>query len=97
MFIFCAVLVVTICGLTALFISMSLGHLVAFLMYFSENEDTKISKFLYKYFGIEKRTRLDVGSYHSAEIQFAFEKINKHGGFILEAFMEALPQSILQV
>merc|ERR1719499_2606690 len=29
--------------------------------------------------------------------KFTAEKFNKHGGFMLEAFMEALPQSILQL
>merc|ERR1719499_3085132 len=29
--------------------------------------------------------------------KFTARKLNKHGGFMLEAFMEALPQSILQL
>ena len=76
---------------------MIFGHLVAFLMYFAENEESKTFKFLHKYFGIKKRTRLPMQKKLSDQAKFAIDKINKHGGFILEAFMEALPQSILQL
>ena len=81
----------------ALSIGMIFGHLVAFLMYFAENEDSKTFIFLNTYFGIKKRTRLPLKSKLSDQAKFAIDKINKHGGFMLEAFMEALPQSILQL
>ena len=89
--------IITICGLVGLSIGMVFGHVVAFLMYFAENEDSKVFKFLNYYFAIKKRTRIPLQEKLSDQTKFAIDKINKHGGFILEAFMEALPQSILQL
>eukprot|EP01084_Bolivina_argentea_P109402 195559_1 len=73
------------------------GHLVAFLMYFGENEKSKFSQWLKHKVGIKKRTNIPLEEHLSEMAKFTIDKINKHGGFILEAFLEALPQSILQL
>ena len=90
-------IIFSIMGSIGLAVSMSLGHLVAFLMYFAEDEESKVCQILNRYFGIVKRTRIPLEDHLSEETKFAIKKINRHGGFILEAFMEALPQSILQL
>ena len=67
-------------ALILLAIAMIFGHLVAFLMYFGENEDSKAFKFLHKWFGIEKRKRFgNLEKHLSPQTKFAIEKINKHG------------------
>ena len=95
--IFMTVIIVGTMATTILAISMSLGHLVAFLMYFAEDKDSRVCKMLRQYCGIVKRSRIPLEDHLSDQTKFAIDKINKHGGFILEAFMEALPQSILQL
>ena len=71
-------------ALTALAIAMIFGHLVAFLMYFAENEESKTFKFLHKWFGIVKRQRFGRLEKHlSQQTKFAIEKINKHGKFYM--------------
>ena len=94
-------LIFGILALIALIIAMIFGHLVAFLMYFAEDEESKAFQFLNNRFSIKKRTRIGGKKWRkgklSQQTKFAMDKMNKHGGFILEAFMEALPQSILQL
>eukprot|EP01084_Bolivina_argentea_P109404 195565_1 len=73
------------------------GHLVSFLMYFAEDEESNCGQWISNKLGIKKRTNIPLEDNMSEMAQFTVKKINKHGGFILEAFLEALPQSILQL
>merc|ERR1719295_1793756 len=78
-------------------LSLPFGHFAPFVMYFAENEESKFAKWLKKTAGIEMSTTADTNNNMSKMAKFTADKINKHGGFILEAFFEALPQSILQL
>lgn len=84
-------------GLTIFALILPFGHLVAFLMFFAENDESAFSKWLYRKVGIKKRTNIPLEDRMSDMAKFTASKLNKHGGFILEAFLEALPQSILQL
>ena len=68
-----------------------------FLMYFSEDKGTKISKYLKNYVGISRIERIQMKNKLSERAKFTIKKLNKHFGFMLEAFVEVLPQSIVQL
>eukprot|EP01084_Bolivina_argentea_P087745 158475_1 len=84
-------------GSILLCLLLPFGHLVAFLMYFAQSNHSKFSKWLATNIGIKKRTNIPLEDHLSEMTKFTISKINKHGGFILEAFLEALPQSIIQL
>ena len=84
-------------GIIGIIIGMIFGHFVSFILYFSEDEDSLLSRILYCCFNIRKRAKIPLDKHLSEQAKFGIKKINKHGGFILEAFMEALPQSLLQL
>ena len=98
---------ICIIGLIIFIMALPFGHLVGFLMYFAaskdETDDSKLSTisiWLRDNIGITKSEfkKIPIGDkILSDRAKFAIQKLNKHGGFILEAFLEALPQSILQL
>ena len=76
------------------------GSLVAFIIYFTEDYDSKFAKWF------ENLTGLDVEhgfeyiwgrKERSKMAQFMIKKLSKNIGFIIEAGIEALPQSLLQI
>ena len=91
------VIVLPILCITFFCLLLPFGHLVAFAMYFAENDDSVFSKWLRNTVGIRKKEQISLREHMSERTRMAAEKLNKHGGFILEAFLEALPQSILQL
>eukprot|EP01084_Bolivina_argentea_P109398 195553_1 len=100
--ILCVIIPLLLAGLSCCFavviaILIPVGHLVSFLMYFAENEESKFSKWLSDTIGIKKRTMIEMDDQLSDMAKFTIKKLNKHGGFMLEAFVEAAPQSILQL
>ena len=70
-------------------ICMLVGHLVSFVIYFCADDDSYGATMLKKYFDIEKLNAMYEGyGDPSPKEQFLKEKINKHGGFMIEAFVE---------
>ena len=67
------------------------------IMYFSANKETKASKYLKNYVGISRIERIQIKNKLSERAKFTIKKLNKHFGFMLEAFVEVLPQSIVQL
>eukprot|EP01083_Nonionella_stella_P014134 39776_1 len=92
-----ALLFVIAAASTVFAILLPFGHLVSFLLFFTENNDSRFTKWFGNKVGIQKRTNIPLEEHWSEMATFTAKKINKHGGFILEAFLEALPQSILQL
>ena len=66
-------------------------------MYFAEDESTAFYIWLRDKVGMKKDNSIPLEDHLSERARFTVRKLNKHGGFILEAFLEALPQSILQL
>ena len=89
------------CTILFFFVSIPFASLYSFLFLFTEDTDSYFTKVF------ETVTRLDAsdgfqslfGSYgkRSKLIEWTIDKLSKHMGFILEAGLEALPQSLLQI
>ena len=73
--------------LICLSLVLPFGHLVSFLMYFGESSK-KFKTWLDETVGIEKREGIPLENHLSDMAKFAIKKLNKHGGFMLEAFVE---------
>ena len=70
-------------------ICLLLGHLVSFVIYFCADDNSYGAIILKEYFGIKKLNPMYSGyGDPSPKEQFLKEKINKHGGFMIEAFVE---------
>eukprot|EP01084_Bolivina_argentea_P268795 456651_1 len=89
------------CGTLLCFILLlPFGTIVSFLIYFTDNTDSWFAKTFHKI------TKLEVDenfSYflekkkHSKMTKWIIKKLSKHIGFIVEAAIEAIPQSLLQL
>ena len=84
-------------GFTLLFCCIPFGTFVAFIMYFGseESEFGCLSDQLDAYFDIP--SWFTVESDDSKMVKFIKKKLDRHLGFIIEAAIEAFPQSLLQI
>ena len=87
--------------LTVFLLILPLTPFMSFIFYWcTEFPQNCFIKFLEKYFDIEDRIDIQDGSSATNEAKLMIwikKKATKHMGFILEAMIEALPQSIIQL
>ena len=75
-----------------------LTPIISFIFYFcTEYPQNFFLKFLKKHFNVRDDFVSDINPNQAKIIVWVQEKLNKHIGFILEALVEALPQSIIQL
>ncbi len=75
------VIVVAVAAVSLFVCLLPFGHLVSFLMYFAENEESAFAKCLRNKVGIKKRTNIPLKEHWSDMAKFTAKKINKHGIF----------------
>ena len=75
---------------------LPVASLLAFMIYL-ESSVKRIRHFMENYLGLESGEVFYVSNSDSNMIKFIKKKLDKHLGFILEAAIEAFPQSLLQI
>eukprot|EP01084_Bolivina_argentea_P089359 161248_1 len=89
-----------LCTIALFFILIPLGSIVSFIIFFTDNENSKFSQRFKKLtdWDVESSFRNNnLDTTESKMAQWIIKKLSKHIGFIIEAGIEALPQSLLQI
>ena len=88
----------TMCVFFAL---LPFGSLISFFIYFTDDPESRLSKAVEKYTGLNVSNTIarnnESSKKRSPMVQWMIRKLSKHIGFIIEAGIEALPQSLLQI
>ena len=88
-------------GAVAIFFCLlPFGTIVSFLIYFTDDKDSEFSKWFGRVTGYDVNNTLhshELNKNQSQLRKWIIKKLSRHMGFIIEAGMEALPQSLLQI
>ena len=88
------------CSMILFILLLPFGTIYSFLIYFTDNPDSCFTKFFHKITGLDVNNSIQHGSLYGGQsrmMRWIIRKLSKHIGFIIEAGIEALPQSLLQI
>eukprot|EP01084_Bolivina_argentea_P310229 536784_1 len=89
-----------LCTVALFFILIPLGSMVSFIIFFTDDPNSKFSQRFKKLtnWSVENSLRKNNLKHSQSKMtQWIIKKLSKHIGFIIEAGIEALPQSLLQI
>eukprot|EP01084_Bolivina_argentea_P113897 202898_1 len=88
------------CWFGVFLLLLPFGSLISFFIYFTDNPDSPLASTIHDITGLDMKNTIAINHHNpssSKMTQFMIQKLSKHMGFIMEAGIEALPQSLLQM